>query len=97
MPPEALLSNVKGLELLDLPGDYNCCGFGGTFAVKMSEVSGEMVDEKAQSIIDTGADYLIGGDVSCLMNIEGRLRRLGSDIEVLHIVEVLNRAIKEVQ
>lgn len=97
MPPEALLSNVKGLELLDLPGDYNCCGFGGTFAVKMSEVSGEMVDEKAQSIIDTGADYLIGGDVSCLMNIEGRLRRLGSDIEVLHIAEVLNRAIKEVQ
>ncbi len=88
--PTALLEQVEGLELVELPHYYNCCGFGGTFAVKMGDVSTEMVDEKVDSILETGADYLIGADASCLMNIEGRLKRRGANVKVLHIAEVLN-------
>ncbi|MDU7037741.1 MAG: (Fe-S)-binding protein, partial [Staphylococcus simulans] len=94
--PKELLSHVKGLELVELPQYYNCCGFGGTFAVKMADVSSEMVDEKAHCVDETGADYLIGADASCLMNIEGRLKRINSKVKVLHIAEVLNHQLEGV-
>lgn len=87
--PLALLKKVKGLELLPIHNQQTCCGFGGTFSVKMAEISGEMVKEKVANIEEVEPDYLIGADVSCLMNIGGRLQREGSKIKVMHIAEVL--------
>jgi L-lactate dehydrogenase complex protein LldE len=87
--PVKLLGMVDGLEYAPLPGGEQCCGFGGTFAVKMPDISTAMVDEKVDHILETGADLLVGLDMSCLMNIEGRLRRRGHDIEVRHLAEVL--------
>lgn len=86
----ALLRNVKGLEYVELPNSKQCCGFGGTFSVKMPEISEAIVDEKAQNIFATQADVLVGTDMSCLMNITGRLRKLGSDMRVMHIAELLD-------
>ncbi|AXF57278.1 (Fe-S)-binding protein [Salicibibacter kimchii] len=88
--PQTLLSHVDGLEMLDLPRNYDCCGFGGTFAVKMPEISKEMVDEKVSCIHETQADVLIGADAGCLMNIGGRMDRENSPVKVMHIAEVLN-------
>jgi L-lactate dehydrogenase complex protein LldE len=87
--PERLLSMVKGLEYVPLAGADRCCGFGGTFSVKMPEISVAMVDEKVDDIVETGARLLVGLDMSCLMNIEGRLRRRGLEIETRHLAEVL--------
>jgi len=87
--PLALLGMVDGLELVPLAHPELCCGFGGTFAVKMSRISTAMVDEKVDDVLATGADLLVGLDASCLMNIEGRLRRRGSAVEVRHLAEVL--------
>lgn len=89
-PPMKLLKNVKGLEYVDLPFKDKCCGFGGTFSVKMPDISQEMVDEKVEKIEDTGAEYLVGADAACLMNIGGRINREGKPIKVLHIAQVLN-------
>lgn len=88
--PMILLKNVKGLEFTELPGKEQCCGFGGTFSVKMSQISEQMVDEKVMHVEETGADYLIGADAGCLMNIGGRIERKGKPIKVMHIAEVLN-------
>lgn len=88
--PGELLSHVEGLELVNLPKKHDCCGFGGTFAVKMSDISEQMADEKVLHIESTGAHYLIGADAGCLMNIGGRMQKLGKQMEVLHIAEVLN-------
>ncbi|MCP3027186.1 (Fe-S)-binding protein [Halobacillus sp. A5] len=88
--PRILLENVKGLEIIDLPLKEDCCGFGGTFAVKNAAVSEQMVHEKAEHISETKAEYLIGGDMGCLMNMGGRLRRNDEDVKVLHIAQVLN-------
>jgi len=88
--PMILLKNVKGLEFTELPGRDKCCGFGGTFSVKMSQISELMVDEKVRHVEETGAEYLIGADTGCLMNIGGRILRKGKPIKVLHIAEVLN-------
>ena len=88
--PMTLLKNVKGLTITELPGKHNCCGFGGTFSVKMAQISEQMVDGKVHHIEETKAEYLIGADGGCLMNIGGRLERKGKSIKVLHIAEVLN-------
>ncbi|MGF6951354.1 L-lactate dehydrogenase complex protein LldE [Neobacillus sp. B4I6] len=88
--PMVLLSNVKGLKFTELPGKEQCCGFGGTFSVKMAQISEQMVDEKVRHVEETGAEYLIGADAACLMNIGGRIDRVGKPIKVLHIAEVLN-------
>jgi len=88
-PPLRLLEHVRGLQLIPFKGQDKCCGFGGTFAVKMSRLSGAMVEEKVHNIVDAGVDYLIGADNACLMNIAGRIRRERLPIQVLHIVEVL--------
>jgi len=87
--PERLLGMIAGLEYVPLPGAEQCCGFGGTFAVKMPPISTAMVDEKVDHILATGAELVVGLDASCLMNIEGRLRRRGSRLEVRHLAEVL--------
>ncbi|WP_019153029.1 (Fe-S)-binding protein [Robertmurraya massiliosenegalensis] len=88
--PMELLKNVKGLEFTELPGKDKCCGFGGTFSVKMSHISEQMVDEKVQCVEETEADILIGADAGCLINIGGRIDRKGKPIRVMHIAEVLN-------
>ncbi|MEE3808641.1 MULTISPECIES: (Fe-S)-binding protein [Lysinibacillus] len=88
--PFQLLKNVKGLHYVDLPGKDRCCGFGGTFSVKMGNISGEMVNEKVHNVEETGANILIGADAGCLMNIGGRIHRQGKPIKVMHIAEVLN-------
>ncbi|MGG7445122.1 (Fe-S)-binding protein [Kosakonia oryzendophytica] len=87
--PLALLHHVQGLELLPFSHPETCCGFGGTFSVKMAEISGEMVKEKSTHLMEKQPDYLIGADVSCLLNIGGRLQREGRPVKVMHIAEVL--------
>lgn len=87
--PLKLLANVEGLEMQPIKNQETCCGFGGTFSVKMSEISGEMVKEKVRHISDAEPQYLIGADISCLINIGGRLSREGKPVKVMHIVDVL--------
>ena len=88
--PMTLLSKVKGLEFVELPGKEQCCGFGGTFSVKMAQISEQMVDEKVRHVEETDAEYVIGADAGCLMNIGGRINRQGKPIKVMHIAEILN-------
>lgn len=87
--PRALLNQVKGLELLEMDDSEVCCGFGGTFCVKYPALSERMVSDKVHSLEQTGADTLLGGDLGCLLNIAGRLRRLGKSTKVFHTAEVL--------
>lgn len=92
--PKLLLNNVNNLTIQPLTGQSQCCGFGGTFSVKMGDISAEMVKEKVEHIKQANTDYLIGADCGCLMNIGGRLSREQQAIEVLHIAEVLNRGME---
>ncbi|MBP6203660.1 MAG: (Fe-S)-binding protein [Azonexus sp.] len=88
--PRELLLKVRGLSLKEMPDCEECCGFGGAFSVKFGEVSTQIVDRKCDSIALAGADAVVGGDLGCLMNIEGRLRRRGDETtRVLHIAEIL--------
>ncbi|MDJ0624230.1 MAG: (Fe-S)-binding protein [Desulfocapsaceae bacterium] len=87
--PRKLLNNVAGLELIEMNDSDICCGFGGTFSVNYPEISTALVDEKIDNILASGADYVVGCDVSCLMNIKGRLSRRGENVKVKHIAEVL--------
>jgi len=87
--PRALLASVQGLELRELRDAETCCGFGGTFCVKYPEISSKIVSDKVRHVVDTGADTLLGGDLGCLLNIAGRLRRLGKSTRVFHVAEVL--------
>lgn len=87
--PRKLLGSVKGLSLTELPGAEVCCGFGGTFCVKYPEISNKMVEEKTENIKNTGADTLLAGDLGCLMNMAGKLKRQGSTVQVRHVAEVL--------
>lgn len=88
--PKKLLKNVKGIDLVELQQAEDCCGFGGTFAVKSPVISGEMVKEKSRHVAETRAEYLVGGDMACLMNIGGRMTRERKNIKVVHITEILN-------
>jgi L-lactate dehydrogenase complex protein LldE len=88
--PRELLLKVRGLSLKEMPDCEECCGFGGAFSVKFGDVSTQIVDRKCDSIALAGADAVVGGDLGCLMNIEGRLRRRGDETtRVLHIAEIL--------
>ncbi len=87
--PRDLLATVDGLRLCELPGAETCCGFGGTFCVKYPEISDKMVSDKAAEIAATGADAVLPGDLGCLLNIAGKLSRLGHAVEVRHVAEVL--------
>ena len=88
--PRELLENVEGLDLLGWENEELCCGFGGTFSIKMPAVSTAMADEKIKALDESGADTLISGDSSCLMHLKGRLRRTGHDTRVLHLAQVLD-------
>jgi L-lactate dehydrogenase complex protein LldE len=87
--PLRLLRNVRGLTLVDLPAAEECCGFGGTFAVKNADTSVAMVADKARHVRETGAEVLVAGDNSCLMNIGGTLTRQRAGVRVMHLAEVL--------
>lgn len=87
--PRKLLYNVAGLEFIEMNDSDICCGFGGTFSVNYPEISTALVDEKIDNILASGADYVVGCDVSCLMNIKGRLSRRKESVEVKHIAEIL--------
>jgi len=87
--PRLLLASVEGLELAELPEGEACCGFGGTFCVKYPEISNEMVSTKADCIESTGAELLLAGDLGCLLNMAGKLKRRGSKVRARHVAEVL--------
>lgn len=87
--PRRLLDSVAGLSVIALPDAEVCCGFGGTFCVKYSEISDKMVSAKALAIENTGAETLLAGDLGCLLNMAGKLTRRGSTIGCRHVAEVL--------
>jgi L-lactate dehydrogenase complex protein LldE len=88
--PRALLAKVPGVSLTEMKDCRACCGFGGTFAVKYGDISTAIVDEKCDNIHASGADAVVLGDLGCMLNIEGRLRRTGDEkTRVLHIAQVL--------
>ncbi|MDP6344492.1 MAG: (Fe-S)-binding protein, partial [Alphaproteobacteria bacterium] len=87
--PRKLLGSVDGLELEEMADADVCCGFGGTFCVKYGEISTDIVSRKTNNIAATGAEMLLAGDMGCLLNMAGRLRREGSAVQVRHVAEVL--------
>ncbi|WP_182525359.1 (Fe-S)-binding protein [Nocardioides dongkuii] len=87
--PRQLLEQVRGLRLTELPAAEECCGFGGTFAVKNADTSIAMGADKARHVRDTGAEVLVAGDNSCLMHIGGVLSRQRSGVRVMHLAEIL--------
>jgi L-lactate dehydrogenase complex protein LldE len=87
--PLRLLQAVRGLQLVDLPGAEQCCGFGGTFSVKNAATSIAMGTDKAAAVIGSGAEVLVAGDRSCLMHIGGVLSRAKSSVRVMHLAEIL--------
>jgi L-lactate dehydrogenase complex protein LldE len=88
--PRALLAKMPGVSLIEMKDCTTCCGFGGSFSVKYGNISAQMAANKCGNVRDTGADALVLGDLGCMLNIEGRLRREGDDrTQVLHIAEVL--------
>ncbi|MFD6911487.1 (Fe-S)-binding protein [Streptomyces virginiae] len=87
--PRRLLAEVKGLDLVELPGAEECCGFGGTFAVKNPDVSTAMGTDKITAAAGTGAQVLCGADNSCLAHLDGLLRRADSPMRTLHLAEIL--------
>jgi L-lactate dehydrogenase complex protein LldE len=87
--PRALLASVAGLSLTEMAEPEVCCGFGGTFCVKYPAISTRMVGDKTRDIVATGADTLLAGDLGCLLNMAGKLKRDGSTVRVRHVAEVL--------
>jgi L-lactate dehydrogenase complex protein LldE len=87
--PRELLRTVRGLAINELTDTDVCCGFGGTFCVKYPDISNKMVEKKVANVVNSGADTLLAGDLGCLMNMAGKLKRLGSRGKVRHVAEVL--------
>ena len=88
--PAQLLDMVQGLELVPLGRQDDCCGFGGTFCVAEEAVSSKMGKDRVDDHIEHGAQYITSADLSCLMHMEGILRRQNSDVKVIHVAEILN-------
>ena len=87
--PLRLLRQVRGIDLVELPDADVCCGFGGTFSVKNSDVSTAMLADKMTNVLSTGAEICTAGDSSCLMHIGGGLSRLSTGVRTVHLAEVL--------
>ena len=87
--PRKLLAGIDGLMLAEMENAEVCCGFGGTFCVKYPDISTKMVSDKTRDIEASGADLLLAGDLGCLLNMAGRLKRQGSAVQVRHVAEVL--------
>ena len=88
-PPRALLSHVRGLELVEMGEAETCCGFGGTFSAKFPMISTAMGEVKCASAIESGADYIVSNDSSCLMHIQGLIDRQKKPMKTIHLAEVL--------
>ena len=88
--PERLLSHVKGLELIEMEESTTCCGFGGTFAIKQTDISTAMVAKKVEYALATGAEYIVGTEASCLMNITSYCQKQGFPIRGIHLADILN-------
>jgi len=88
---ERLIQNVEGATYVPLNRQDQCCGFGGSFAIRYPHISGNMVDDKMRCILATGASCVVSTDAGCMMNIGGRLHREGHTVELLHIAELLER------
>jgi L-lactate dehydrogenase complex protein LldE len=91
-PPRQLLQHVRGLQLVEMNDRETCCGFGGTFAVKFPMISTAMGEAKCAAIAETGADFVISNDSSCLMQLQGILDKQGSRVQTLHLAQVLASA-----
>lgn len=87
--PRQLLSNVKGLELIEMHDNETCCGFGGTFSVKFESISVAMADQKINNALATGADTIISTDFSCLMQLDGYIKRKNIPLKTMHMSDVL--------
>ena len=87
--PWRLLSAVQGIELVDLEGERECCGFGGTFAIKNADTSMAMLSDKVRHVLDTRAEVCTSADTSCLMHIGGALRRQRTGVRTMHLAEIL--------
>lgn len=88
--PRALLKNVEGLELVEMNDNTTCCGFGGTFAVKFEDISAAMAEQKINHALDTGARYIISTDMSCLMQLDGFIKKRRIPLTAMHIADVLS-------
>lgn len=93
--PRRLLASVEGLELVEMADCEICCGFGGTFSIKFPEISNAMVEKKCANIAEADTDLVLAGDLGCLMNMAGKLRRQGRAVEVRHVAEVLAGELSE--
>lgn len=87
--PRTLIKHVKGIQFVELEDANRCCGFGGTFAVKFDEVSAAIGNDKVGRIRESGADYVVANDVSCLMHLDGLLKRQGIGVKTMHLAELL--------
>jgi L-lactate dehydrogenase complex protein LldE len=87
--PRVLLSQVTGLELVEMNDTETCCGFGGSFAVKYDTISVAMADQKIDNAIATEAEFIISTDMSCLMHLDGRINHNGQQMKVIHLADVL--------
>ena len=87
--PLRLLQKVNGIELIELPNRTECCGFGGTFAIKNAETSSAMLEDKVRCVLDSGAEVCTAGDNSCLMHIYGGLHRQNLPVKTMHIAQIL--------
>lgn len=89
--PRLLLSKVKGLELIEMHESDTCCGFGGTFAVKNSAISTAMAEKKVNNVVNSGAEYVISTEASCLMNINGYCQKNQPNVKGIHLAEILSK------
>lgn len=87
--PRLLLSQVKGLEIVEMNSPEECCGFGGTFSVKNEPISTAMAQQKIEDALQTGAEYIVSTDLSCLMHLEGYIRQHQIPLKTLHIIDLL--------
>ena len=87
--PRTLLRNLEGVELVELPGSDECCGFGGSFAVRLPEVSASILHRKLKNVEATGTDCLVACDAGCLMQMGGGLSRQGSRVKAVHLAQIL--------
>jgi L-lactate dehydrogenase complex protein LldE len=87
--PLRLLRAVRGLDLVELPAAEQCCGFGGTFALKNADTSAAILADKMRNVLSTGASTVTAGDSSCLMHIGGGLSRVDSPVRTVHLAEIL--------
>jgi L-lactate dehydrogenase complex protein LldE len=87
--PRTLLKNVRGLEIMEMKETESCCGFGGTFSAKFESIATGMGSDKIKHAMDTGAQYLVSTDLSCLLHLDGYIKKQGYDLKTMHLVDVL--------